>query len=124
VWEKELAAVEHAPEVDVNYPFDVFDAVVVEHCADGDARVVDEDMHLAVRCGNLVGQRLHPRFVGNVCDVRRATAIVSGHQRSGLFEPRFVDVHQRQMTALVCQALRRRASNSTGRSGHHGHSVI
>jgi len=109
--QEQLAAVDHAPEVDADQPGEVVERLVGEVARHGDARVVHEHVHVAVLGHDLGGQALHARAFGDVGDVQRDLAAQRAHAGRGLLEPGLVHVDERERAAALGQRQRQRPAD-------------
>ncbi|SKZ14144.1 Uncharacterised protein [Mycobacteroides abscessus subsp. abscessus] len=117
VWQEGLRSVHDAPEVDIHDSLDVFELCALDLAVVRDARVVEDDVDLAVVGHDRVGV-IENRLT--LCDVEQ----LGVHRCAGLGDELFrrretvgVDVGDRQLGALLAQLHRQFAAHARARTG-------
>ncbi|AOK61216.1 hypothetical protein WM29_18580 [Burkholderia ubonensis] len=118
--QKRLRAMHDAPEVDPDDPFEIVEARGFGAGRERYARVVEDQVDLAVRLAHEVGPRKHRVAVGDVEPLRRHAHAVprAGGRRAR--EPDVVDVRERDLAAAPRELDRETAAHARTGAGDRG----
>jgi hypothetical protein len=117
------AAVDDAPDVDVEDPTEIIDGLLLEPAGRGHAGVVDEDVTTAVLLDHLGCDSQEAILVTHVSYVHRRSATVTADDVSGSCGSLLADVNDSDVGSSSRECFARGASDAAARAGHDGHSV-
>src|SRR5713101_7569552 len=100
-----LHPVDRAPEIDIHQPAEIVERNFFKIAVERHARIVDQQRNAPVPDSDVLSERTHALFLGDVHQMRRKQGTLALERFDGLRQARFVDIRKRQRRPRLRQLL-------------------